>query len=128
MASQGVGFAVMDGGDSASPGGIIQAVSCVRVDATHLRVTLASAPVNPNIQCRLLYPWAGEYWDVQPDTEIGRGCAVTDNFSIVTKPNGFDINAALGAGWAANMPLCTPVTVTGTGSSASAEFGIALYA
>jgi len=128
LASQGVGFALMDGGDTASPGNIIQAVSCVRVDATHLKVTLASAPVNPHPQCRLLYPWAGEYWTVQPDTEIGRSCAVTDNFATVSKPAGFDINAALGAGWAANMPLCSPVTVTGTGASASAAFGIALSA
>jgi len=126
LASQGVGFSVMDGGNTAAPGGIIKATSCVRIDSTHLLVTLASAPVNPHTECRLLYPWAGEYWTVQPDTEIGRGCAVTDNFSAVTKPAGFDINAALGTGWAANMPLCTPVTVTGTGSSASAEFGIAL--
>jgi hypothetical protein len=63
---------------------------------------------------------------VQPDTEIGRGCAVTDNFSTIAKPVGYDINAALGNGWAANMPLGTPVTVAGTGPSAVAEFGIPL--
>ena len=126
LAAKGVGFSLMDGGSTASPGNIIQGISCARVDTTHLLVTLANVPVSPHTQCRLLYPWAGEYWALQPDTEIGRGCAVTDNFSAVTKPAGFDINAALGTGWAANMPLCTPVTVTGTGSSASAEFGIAL--
>ncbi len=128
LAAQGVGFAVMDGGNTASPGNIIRAISCVRVDSTHLLLTLASAPVNPHTQCRLLYPWAGAYWAVQPDAEIGRGCAVTDNFSVVAKPSGFDINVALGTGWGANMPLCTPVTVTGTGSSAVAGFGIALSA
>jgi hypothetical protein len=126
LAARGVGFSLMDGGNTTSPGNIIQAISCSRVDSTHLLVTLASAPVNPHTQCRLLYPWAGEYWAVQPDTEIGRGCAVTDNFSTVAKPTGFDINATLGAGWAADMPLCTPVTVTGSGPSAVAEFGIAL--
>jgi hypothetical protein len=126
LAAQGVGFSLMDGGNTASPGNIIQAVSCSRVDSTHLLVTLASAPASPHTQCRLLYPWAGEYWAVQPDTEIGRGCAVTDNFSTVVKPAGFDINAALGNGWAANMPLVTPVTVTGSGPSAVAEYGIPL--
>jgi hypothetical protein len=126
LAAQGVGFSLMDGGTTASPGNIIQAISCARVDSTHLLVTLASPPVSAHTQCRLLYPWAGEYWAVQPDTEIGRGCAVTDNFSTIAKPVGYDINAALGNGWAANMPLGTPVTVAGTGPSAVAEFGIPL--
>ena len=128
LAAQGVGFSLMDGGNTASPGNIIQAISCARVDSTHLLVTLASAPVSAHTQCRLLYPWAGEYWAVQPDTEIGRGCAVTDNFSTIVKPAGYDINLALGNGWAANMPLCTPVTVDGTGPSAVAAFGILLTA
>ncbi len=126
LASQGVGFAVMDGGTIGSPGNIIQATSCTRVNATTLSVTLASAPSNAASACRLMYPWPGEYWTVQPDTEIGRGCAVTDNFSTVAKPTGFDINASLGTGWAANMPLRSPVTVTGSGSSAVAEYGMAL--
>jgi hypothetical protein len=126
QASRGVGFALMDAGDTASPGNIIQAVSCARIDATHLILTLASAPLNAHTSCRLLYPWPGEYWTMQPDTEIGRGCAVTDNFSTIAKPIGFDINAMLGSGWAANMPLCTPVSVTGSGPSAVANYGIAL--
>jgi hypothetical protein len=126
LAAQGVGFSLMDGGTTASPGNIIQAISCSRVDSTHLLVTLASPPVSAHRQCRLLYPWAGEYWAVQPDTEIGRGCAVTDNFSTIMKPAGYDISAALGNGWGANMPLGTPVTVTGSGPSAVAEFGLAL--
>jgi hypothetical protein len=126
LAAQGVGFSLMDGGTTASPGNMIQAISCARVDSAHLLVTLAEAPVSPHTQCRLMYPWAGEYWAVQPDTEIGRGCAVTDNFSTITKPAGYDINAALGNGWAADMPLGTPVTVTGSGLAAVAEFGIAL--
>jgi len=122
LASQGVGFSVMDGGSTATPGNIIQAISCLRVDATHLSLTLASAPVNAHASCRLLYPWAGEYWAVQPDTEIGRGCAVTDNFATTGKPANFDINASLGAGWGANMPLQTPITVT----SGVASYGIPL--
>ncbi len=122
LASQGVGFSLMDGGSTATPGTIIQATSCSRVDATHLSLTLASAPVNAHNSCRVLYPWPGLYWAVQPDAEIGRGCAVTDNFSVVSKPAGFDINAALGAGWGANMPLRTPVTI----SSGVASYGILL--
>jgi hypothetical protein len=122
LASQGVGFSVMDGGSIASPGPIIQATSCTRVDATHLSLTLASALANANASCRLLYPWAGEYWAVQPDAEIGRGCAVTDNFATIVKPNNFDINTSLGVGWGANMPLQIPVTVT----SGVASYGIPL--
>jgi hypothetical protein len=126
LASGGVGFAVMDGGTIASPGNIIQATACARLDATHLSVTLASAPTNAAASCRLMYPYPGEYWTAQPDTEIGRGCAVTDNFASVAKPSGFDINATLGAGWAANVPLGSPVALTGSGSSAVAEYGLAL--
>lgn len=122
LAAQGVGFSVMDGGNPGSPGNIIQATACARVDSTHLLVTLASAPSNAASACRLMYPWPGETWSVQPDTEIGRGCAVTDNFGAVSKPSGFDLNAILGAGWAANMPLCSPVSF----ASSVATFGIPL--
>jgi hypothetical protein len=51
---------------------------------------------------------------------------VTDNFATVAKPSGFDANAALGAGWEANRPLRLPITVTGSGSGAVAQFGLAL--
>lgn len=122
LASQGVGFTLMDGGSTASPGNFIQATSCARIDATHLILTLASAPANPHSSCRVMYPWPGICWSVQPDAEIGRGCAVTDNFSTVTKPVGFDINASFGTGWGANLPLRTPVTI----SSGIASYGIAL--
>jgi hypothetical protein len=122
LASQGVGFSLMDGGSTAAPGNFIQAVSCARVDATHLVLELASAPGNPHNTCRVMYPWPGVYWSVQPDAEIGRGCAVTDNFSTVSKPAGFDINAAMGAGWCTNLPLRTPVTL----SAGVASYGISL--
>lgn len=58
----------------------------------------------------------------QPDTEIGRGCAVTDNFATIAKPQDFDMNAAYGPGWQTNMPLQFPVTVSGSTATA----GIAL--
>jgi hypothetical protein len=122
LGNQGVGFSVMDGGSTASPGNIIQARSCARVDATHLSLTLVSSPVNPHSSCRLFYPWPGICWAVQPDAEIGRGCAVTDNFSTTSKPAGFDINASLGVGWGANLPLRIPVTV----SAGVASYGIPL--
>ena len=126
LASQGVGWALMDGGTIAAPGNIILATACTRVSATALNVTLANAPTNSHTSCRLFYPWGGSYSSVQPHTEIGRGCAVTDNYASVAKPAGFDINIALGSGWAPNMPICPPMTLTGTGSDAVAEYGIAL--
>jgi hypothetical protein len=113
LPQQGVGFAVMDGGSVASPGTIIQAVAAAIVDATHFTVTLASAPSHGAGQRLLLYPWPGETWADQPRSEIGRGCAITDNFASVTKPSGFDINAGLGSGWATNMPICPPLGLSG---------------
>ena len=113
LPAQGVGFAVMDGGSVASPGTIIQAVAAAIVDATHFTVTLASAPAHGAGQRLLLYPWPGTTWTDQPRSEIGRGCAITDNFASVTKPSGFDINAGLGAGWATNMPICPPLGLSG---------------
>ncbi len=129
LASQGVGFSVMDGGSTAAPGAIIQATACARIDATHLRITLASAPTSGAGNRRLMYPWAGTCWTAQPDAEIGRGCAVTDNFASVAKPAGYDANASLFQAtgtpqWAPNMPLQIPMTMTGSGSTASASYGL----
>jgi hypothetical protein len=116
----------MDGGSITAPGPIIQAVACVRLDATHLQLTLANAPTNAASACRLFYPWPGEMWADQPLTEIGRGCAVTDNFGQIAVPAAYDLNQSLGFGWRVNMPLASPMTVTGSGAAASAAFGIAL--
>jgi hypothetical protein len=126
LPAQGVGFCVMDGGSITAPGAIIRAVAGARLDATHLQLTLANAPENVAGACRLFYPWPGEMWAGQPLTEIGRGCAVTDNFGQIAVPANYDLNQLLGVGWRVNMPLGSPVSITGSGASASALFGIAL--
>ncbi len=52
---------------------------------------------NPASACRLYYGYGNQ--------KIGRGSAVTDNYSAATRPAGCDIAADLGAAWAPDMPL-----------------------
>src|SRR6185437_5423764 len=40
QAANGGGWAVMDGSNEASPGTVLTATACARVDATHIQVTL----------------------------------------------------------------------------------------
>jgi hypothetical protein len=127
LASQGVGWAVMDGGSNASPGSIIQAVSCVRTSSTTLAVTLAKTPTNAATACRLFYPWFNGNNPAQPYAYIGRGDAVTDNWSSVSAASGaFNIAGALGSTYGNNMPVQPPMTLSGTGAATVAEYGIAL--
>jgi len=97
QAANGVGWAVMDGGNEASPGTVRTATACARVDATHLQVTLGSALTSASSGCLLFYPY-GNTW-------IYRGNAVTDNSASVERRAGWNIGADLGSGWDWNLPL-----------------------
>lgn len=89
QAATGTGWAVMDGGSVASPGTIVTATACVRLNATQLQITLAQALVNASASCLLFYPYG--------TATMGRGNAVTDNLSVVAPPAGWNIAADLGA-------------------------------
>ncbi len=89
LAALGTGWAVMDGGSVATPGTIVNATACVRLNATQLQIILAQALVNTSADCLLFYPYG--------IATIGRGNAVTDNLSQVTPPTGWNIAADLGA-------------------------------
>jgi len=92
---------VMAGGSVASPGTIVTATACVRLSATQLQITLTQALVNVSANCRLFYPYGTGI--------MGRGNAVTDNLSLVTPPEGWNIAGDLGSGWSLNMPVHVPM-------------------
>jgi len=104
QAALGAGWAVMDGGSPASPGRIVTATACVRLNATQLQVTLAQSLASPSSSCRLFYPYGA--------ATMGRGNAVTDNLSLVTPPADWNIAVDLGAAWSLNMPVHIPMSPT----------------
>jgi hypothetical protein len=104
QAALGSGWAVMDGGTVASPGSIVQAIACVRLNPTQLQITLARALINPSADCRLFYPY-GTYM-------IGRGNSVTDNLATVTPPAAWNIAGDLGSIWSLNMPVHVPMATS----------------
>ena len=101
QAAVGSGWAVMDGGTVASPGTIVAATACERLNSTQLQLTLAQPLANPSASCRLFYPYG--------TATIGRGNAVTDNLASVTPPAGWNIAADLGGAWGLNMPVHVPM-------------------
>ena len=97
QAANGAGFAVMDGGSVATPGTIIIATAAGRVDATHISVTLGQPITNASPDVLFFYPYGS--------TQIGRGDAVTDNFTSLTPPTNWNIGNDLGAAWLIDFPL-----------------------
>jgi hypothetical protein len=97
QAALGMGFAIMDGGSVTTPANIVTAVSCQRLDATHLRVGLGAALQSPSAACTLYYPYGAG--------QIGRGNAVTDNFSAIDMPACWDVGSDLGPDWVVDFPL-----------------------
>ena len=97
QAATGIGFAVMDGGAAGNAGTIVSAISCLRLDSTHLQVVLNNALQHNSSGCQLFYPY-GPF-------QIGRGNAVTDNFSAMTMPAGWKASTDLGTGWNLDCPL-----------------------
>lgn len=102
QAAVGRGFVVMDGQITFGTGRIVNAISCERIDPTHLLLTLAEALQHSSDACGLFYPY-GSF-------SIGRGNAVTDNYSQISVPPDWDIGKQLGGAWTLDYPLSATFT------------------
>jgi hypothetical protein len=78
-------------------GTIVSAISCQRIDATHVEIVLRAALRNASSSCHLFYPYG--------TLQIGRGNAVIDNFSAMPMQAGWNVSADLGTGWNLDFPL-----------------------
>ncbi len=87
----------MDGGAPGNAGTIVPAISCQQIDSTHLQIALSTALRNASAACQLFYPYG--------QTQIGRGNAVTDNFSAMPMPAGWNVSTDLGSRWVLDCPL-----------------------
>jgi hypothetical protein len=112
LAASGQGFLVMDGGSVAAPGTLRRATACARVDARHLRLTLASPLTNPSASCLLFYPYGSFSPTGAPGytADMGTGNGVYDNLASLPKPAGWDVGGDLGTGWNLNFPLAATTT------------------
>jgi hypothetical protein len=97
QAATGAGFVVMDGGAPGNAGIIVPAILCQKIDTTHLEIVLSTALRNASAACQLFYAYG--------DAQIGRGNAVTDNFSTIPMPAGWNISTDLGSSWVLDCPL-----------------------
>ncbi len=83
------------------------AIACVRIDATHLRLSLASPLTSPSASCLLFYPY-GSYSPASLPAytaDMGLGNGVYDNLASLAKPTGWDIGGDLGSDWNLDFPL-----------------------
>lgn len=97
QASLGQGFAVVNGGSPDNPGAIAFPSSCTRLDPTHLILSFEAPLGAAAAQYALYYPYG--------PNQIGRGNAVTDNYSDLSPPAGWDIAGDLGVSWKLDFPL-----------------------
>ena len=89
QAAAEIGFSVMDGGSITAPGTIVTAVSCQRLNANSFTDRTQSGPAELVRTVRAVLSGYG-------NDQIGRGNAVTDNFSTLPRPGGWDAGSDLG--------------------------------
>jgi hypothetical protein len=76
-----------------------------------LQIGLSSPLKNASGACHLYYPYG--------PAAIGRGNAVTDNFSAMAMPAGWNAGVDLGAGWNLDFPLAATFSGIALSDSAS---------